>query len=260
MINKVKDILGVIMSSVFKTKMCVNKVVILSDIHFPYNSIELTELALELIKDIQPTEIIINGDGCDMNGASTHLNYEKDSYTIKHEIGILNEYIQRLREASPKSKIVYVGCNHVSLRLERLVLENRHLEGFFNPDILIKCDEYVEYNEPYFPLNNLKVGIIHGFAGNKYCAGAYTDKYLHDLIVGHSHTIQQYTSNNGVKCYVVGAMCKKDMKYLKKRPTRLVQAFAVLELYNDVDYNLINIELFCNKIYYNGVEYEYKKD
>lgn len=101
--------------------------------HHPFNCSKSWALFLNIISDIEPDEIIINGDFEDFFAVNMYGPKHPDIvHTLETEIASVNLALDQIQESSPKSKIIYGFGNH-AVRLERFVLDKVPLfYNFFN--------------------------------------------------------------------------------------------------------------------------------
>lgn len=90
---------------------------IVSDVHIPYHARKELYMALSWLKEQEIDTLILNGDIIDACEISTH---EKswDVRPLWHEIKILHNFLDDLRDNFPTQKIIYKLANH-ERRLKR---------------------------------------------------------------------------------------------------------------------------------------------
>lgn len=233
------------------------KAICLFDLHIPYNDKELTDKTLKLIKANNFDEIILGGDAIDCNQLSKFVCYESKQLQLNEELKLLKDFIIELKKISD-AKIIYLGCNHFVDRLNRILYENSITEFVNIKDYVEKelgVDEYVDYNVPYFPFNQNKVACIHGFKHSKYFTAQYTQLYTYDIVCGHTHTFQRYSSENGVNGYGVGCMCE-DMAYMRNKPVRWRKGVCIINYNKYLDEHFIEmLEYKKGTLFYKGDYY-----
>lgn len=236
----------------------IKNALIFGDLHMPYHSEHCLNILKDILKEHKFDEVIMAGDIIDASELGKHLNYEEVILPIWKEIEMFKEFTEELKGLAKKSKITLLGCNHFSERLTRLKCENPQFKKITKSleELGVKFDQEVPYNEVYFPFNQRQIGVIHGNEHSKYFTEKYSRKYNHSLIAFHTHTFQRYSSELKTDFYGIGCMCKLDMQYLRKRPSRWVNGFAVLNY--DTQYRKPFVE--CVEIkdryaYYHGKVY-----
>ena len=178
-------------------------IVVLGDMHFPKHCQKSIDIALETISQLQPQQIILNGDTVDLLAVSRYPKDIRHSYTLLDERNAYQEFLSNLIEVSNGARIVETHANHsgngtdgrwfryLSERLgelsslpdiqEKLSYQNVFLGDF--KDVVEHCD-YVEI------CPNLIV--THGDVVRKnggYSARGMIDKYYQSLIMGHTHRL-----------------------------------------------------------------------
>lgn len=96
------------------------KIGLISDVHIPYHDKSALKRALHYIRDYNPDVLVMNGDLADFFAVSF---WEKDPRVrdFSGEIKACREFIQVIRKAFPKTKIIYKIGNH-EYRYERYLM------------------------------------------------------------------------------------------------------------------------------------------
>lgn len=178
-------------------------VVVMNDMHFPMHCQKTIDVALTVIDELQPKQIVLNGDTVDMLSVS---RFPKD---IRHQYNLLDEriayhkFLDSLIRISPGSEIFETHSNHsgngidgrwfryLSERLgelasipeiaEQLSYENVFLGSYKDK---VKHVDFVEVGTELI--------IAHGDVVRKhggYSARGVLDKFFHSMIVGHTHRL-----------------------------------------------------------------------
>lgn len=208
---------------------------LMSDLHFCYEDkhcVDIFYQIAEVIKD-EIDELIDLGDGINNNSLSKFIDIEPQQFTLIEEIEAYRNHINKLKGILKEStKFVVLQDNHFHLRKERWLAENPMLKGLI-PDLSPLFDEEVEHGVPYMPFGQHRVGLIHGISYCKFFTKQHIEQYGIDIICGHTHTMQLYTSSSGrqnvnpIRSYGVPCM-SIHQRYVQGRPTRQVCGFAVL--------------------------------
>jgi len=98
-----------------------SRVLIISDIHIPYEDYRAIELLWHFIDIYHPDRIIIAGDLIDFYKASKFLLHPDYGQTIKNEISQARQFLQKLREKVPNITIDFIEGNH-DFRLQKYLL------------------------------------------------------------------------------------------------------------------------------------------
>jgi len=130
-------------AKVFKLPTGIKKVLLISDLHIPYQDNKAIAAAMQDGIDEEVDCVFINGDAADFYQLSFH---EKDprKTSIPNEIQAAKMFFASLRKAFPKATIYYIPANHEH-RLERYLRvkapELLDMEEF-RLDILFNCRGY----------------------------------------------------------------------------------------------------------------------
>lgn len=211
-------------------------VVVLSDMHFPMHCEKTCNIALETIRQLQPKEIILNGDTVDMLSVSRFPKDIRHQYTLLDERNAYQQFLRDLISVSNGASIVETSANHsgngiegrwfryLSERLcelaclpelqEQLSYQNVFL-GDFQESV-----QYVDYVEVCSDLVVLHGDVVRKNGG--YSARGMLDKYYQSLIMGHTHRLgmtAQRMPGIGTKpekqiyAWEMGCMCNLDPVY-----------------------------------------------
>ena len=202
-----------------------SKILILSDLHFPYQHNEGITLALKygLEKDVNC--ILINGDLFDFATISRH---ERDwrSRTVFDEFESVKTFLKGLRDAFPSAKIIYKLGNHDE-RFEKY-LYAKAPEIFdcvdFKLEILLKLGELrIEIVKDKLPIHIGKLTVLHGHelaggsGGVNPARGAFV-KTLSNILIGHFHKTSNHveTTMHGdvISVHSQGCLCGMNPLYM----------------------------------------------
>lgn len=201
-------------------------VIFLSDLHFPYQDADLVRSALDLIRDLRPDRVVLNGD---LNDFFQLSRFNKDGSRIddlQDEIDQANDFRAAVREASPEAIIDETEGNHdnrvisyvranaralASLRalepanlfLARELEINRHPGcGFLlRPDFLVKHGTFVRGEAGASAKAELLASGISGISGHVHRLATYRRA---------GYVTRQWTEQ--------GCLCRIDPDYIPGRP------------------------------------------
>ena len=117
------------------------------DIHFPFEHKPALEVFFQLVQHVQPDLIVVGSDAADFALIST---FDKDADLDEATDDVLDEFerhwnpfIHRLKEASPRSQLVYIWGNHerrirAFLNRQAPKFRKRILRDFTN---IIRCGD-----------------------------------------------------------------------------------------------------------------------
>ena len=197
-----------------------------TDEHHPYQDDKAIALALKIVNEFDPTEIVVGSDGMDFYSIS---KFSKDPDRMKG--GSLQDEIdswvrtQRMWiDAAPNARRHYIPGNHED-RLKKYIWEHPELHGLdalqlpslleFDQLALSEIEDEVEFGD--------KLLVTHGSVVRKY--GAYTAKgelenqfYSISTMTGHTHRggMTMATGRKGmvqgIECF---CLCDLEPDYVK---------------------------------------------
>ena len=206
--------------------VAVNRLLILSDIHIPYHSIEAVTLALQYGKEKSVNGIMLNGDILDFYGLS---DYEKDpkKRRMSEELEMGRQFLKVLRREFDGVPIYYKLGNHEE-RYERY-LRRKAPEILdipeFRIDVILKFGEIgVELIDDKRIVHYGKLNIMHGhefgksvFSPVNPARGAYM-RAKDNCIIGHHHQTSSHSepTMNGkvINTWSTGCLCELHPTYM----------------------------------------------
>lgn len=200
-----------------------------SDLHAPLHDEAAMDISIQIMKDIYPSNIIINGDALDLTDFSDKFLASIECRNQTQEgINVVAAYLGKIRQVCPESKIVFLEGNH-SNRMRKAILKNvssaiglkraDNLEGYEALSIpnLLCLDslniEWQPYPEGEYWVNeNLR--FHHGESLN---LNKIVDEVTHCEVMGHNHkhllvsrTKHTYEGRKQVWVASFGCLCKTD--------------------------------------------------
>jgi predicted phosphodiesterase len=198
------------------------KMLVLSDIHFPYHDREALMIALREGKKQGVDSILLNGDILDFYQLS---KFTKDNRkpSVKAEIDIFRFFVDQLKQRFPEADIYFKLGNHEA-RLDRWIKDNAGMfDGLFNIDRIINFGEHgIEFLPDNIGVKFGKLNIIHGHEiragmGVVNIARTYFMKTQTNVLFGHWHQNQEYitrTMDGHVQgAWAQGCLCRLDAEY-----------------------------------------------
>lgn len=190
------------------------RVLILSDIHFPYHNAEALLLALKYgrLKDVDT--VILNGDILDCYQISRFLHDTK-KMSIKEEIAIWKSFALMLRKYFPLANIYFKEGNHEA-RVYKYMMQNAaEMADLMDFDYLMGFQEFhIHYlqNNLFIKLGSLN--ILHGHeiqGGGINVARSFYLKMSDNILFGHFHRTQEFIQNDMHKnirgAWATGCLC-----------------------------------------------------
>lgn len=232
------------------------RLLIISDLHFPFQDDLAVNAMLDYADEYRPDIIVLLGDVIDFYQISTFVkNPAKKS--VKAEIEETKKFLTELRHRFPDARIIYKTGNHED-RLEKYIFQKaREIHDLISdllPNELGLKDLKIEYMTEPFAIG--KLWFLHG---HEKPGGAYNPEYIcnviwqyvHDhFIVGHFHRKQQKTFKNisgdtfwtGALGYLAGEM---DYAILNK----WTQGFCTVDYSSNGHFRATNREILNGEIF-----------
>lgn len=192
-------------------------IVVLSDIHIPFQDNKAVRCALDFIRGEQPDIIVLNGDVLDMFMLSRFTKGE--GRNPMEEITMCREFLGELRKYS-NADIYYVIGNHET-RLEHYVLNKAPELASLIEDVfsIIKVSDFNIRGCASLTVNNTFV-FKHGtLLGNK--AGLSAIKEMENSYMsgctGHTHRLCKYIARKAGRKFVwleSGCLCDLNPEYV----------------------------------------------
>jgi len=240
----------------WKLPTSIKRVLLLSDIHIPYQDNNAIETALNYGKKEKIDAIFINGDLVDMYQASFH---EKDpnKRSIADELEDCRTFFKGLRKAFNGIPIYYIPGNH-ELRLERyLRVKAPELLDVaeFKLDILLRVAEnkieYIPYGTKcYFGKLMVTHGDVMKGAGGVNPARTLFLRLKRHAICGHFHRTTENTAKvfdgDVIVTYSTGCLCELEPGYMEQNEHN--HGFAIVEMEKEM-FTIQNKKIVNGKVY-----------
>lgn len=223
----------------FKTVIAIN------DQHVPYQDDIANKLVFKFIKYIKPDEVQIMGDLVDFWQISKFLGDPNRKQTIQQDLDLTVEYLEELRDLSPKSKITLHYGNHL-LRLKKFIWANAgQLDSIRSLDLkyLLNCDKLkittIESEEGYITIG--KLVFTHGTVISQdsgMTARRNIQKYGLSVICGHTHrlgSIYKTDLRGIVGGWENGCLCELSLiKEWGREIANWQNGFSIIDYHDDL--------------------------
>ena len=168
----------------------------------PIHDTKALDVALQIIKDSKPDQVILNGDNLDLPMLGRFAQENTFAQTLNATLDYVHNFLAQIRANAPDTKIVYLAGNH-ELRLSKYIMQ--YAEKLYGvrqagttekvltiPFLLNLADVECEYKSGY-PANqywiNQRLKAIHGSlvrpAGKT--AAAIVNQEETSTLFGHIH-------------------------------------------------------------------------
>jgi len=235
-----------------------SRVLILSDLHFPYQDNKAIRTALKFGKEKDVNCILINGDLIDFANISRH---ERDwrMRTISQEFESVRNFLKMLRSHFPKCKIVFKEGNHDERWEKFLYLKAPEIfdDSEFTLEARLKLGELkIDIVKDKLPVRIGKLNVLHGHelqgGGGVNPARATFLKTIDNVLIGHVHRSSQHTEPTFAGDVIVttsqGCLC--GMYPMFARVNKWNHGFSYVE--HDIktgEYILQNLKIIKGKVY-----------
>lgn len=202
------------------------RVLIISDLHFPYQDNKAITAALKYGLKKKVNAILINGDLIDFASISRH---EKDwRQRMPHEeFEATRQFLVELRKAFPKANIVYKEGNHCERWMKWLYVKAPELfnDPEFRLDVRLRLGELkIQYVGDRRPVNIGKLTVLHGHetfggSGGVNPARSMFLKMVDNVLVGHFHRTSSHVERTAKKKVIsvqsMGCLCTLNPYYMR---------------------------------------------
>jgi hypothetical protein len=199
-----------------------NCVVVLGDLHCPYLDERAFSVAWQIIHDLKPSAVVLNGDNLDCYQVSRYSQDPKRKLQFQDDLDNCKSAIYQLHFASPSSVFYYTEGNH-ERRLTDWKWKNPEvasLDALTIPALL----DFEKYKVQWVPeRERLTFGdwlITHGTACRQkagYTAHAMIDRFGCSGVSNHVHRLAQVNRSvwKQQRTWVEnGCLCSLEMEYL----------------------------------------------
>jgi len=235
-----------------------SRILIISDLHFPYQNNEAITLALDYGKEKKVDCILINGDLIDFATISRH---EKDwrSRNVVQEFEAVKSFFKTLRDHFPQTKIVYKYGNHDERYEKYLYAKAPEIFDMpeFQLEIILKLGELkIDIVKDKRPIIVGKLTVLHGHElfgmGGVNPARATFTKTMEDTLVGHYHRTSSHSeptmNNRLINVHSQGCLCEMHPLFAPINKWNLGFAYVELNIKTG-EYFLENKKIVNNKVY-----------
>lgn len=201
------------------------KVLLLSDIHLPYHSIEALTAVFDYAKKEKPDAVLLNGDTIDFFGLSRYCK-EPGKRSFSGELATFKEFFDILKKTF-KCKIYFKLGNHEERYNHFLWMKAGELDGVdeFKLEEIIKARaEGIEVigNKRIIKAGDLNIVHGHEFGGSIFSpvniARGLFLRAKTSAIQGHNHQTSEHTESNMngkiTTTWSTGCLCELHPAYL----------------------------------------------
>ncbi len=207
------------------------KIAFPTDEHFPFQDDQAREVAMMIVQDFEPHQLILGSDGLDFYDIS---DFDKDPARVKidlqKEIDLWKEGVREWTMAAPGATKRYLPGNHED-RLRRYLwrhpeiasleaLSLSSLLDFQGLGITWSEHEYLQAEINYYDRLAVRHGrYVRQGSGMSARAELEADRYGISIMTGHTHrggTVHAATRNGMVTGQECFCLCKLDPPYMAR--------------------------------------------
>lgn len=233
----------------------VERVVCVADVHAPHHDRAAWATALSLVRELQPTRVVVLGDFMEVEAVSKHPKSTPDLVRLAEEFYTANVLLDELQDCAPGATWLYCEGNHES-RLSRFTNEMGALDGVMSLPESLYMIPRVDYHRSTGDLRGMTwvplsaqpfivsgVGYLHGvFEGvhHSYQHAAQLGPVCgaKHLIYAHMHAVQHATAPSGHQATCAGWLgnprAHTIASYVKGRPRPWSHAIVYQEIAGDL--------------------------
>ena len=231
------------------------KIVVLCDLHVPFEDKTAVEVAFKFCRDMQP-EIIVIHEWNDFYELSRFVKNPKKAtgYTLHEARETVWKYYGKLRKFCPNSRIIELGANHTK-RLQKYLQRNAHelcgLPEFRMENFM----EFKKFGIEYMKYFNYKKLFLfkHGDRVHKFSAYTAKNEFESEGMSGasgHTHRLGQFyrtlrgSEYTWMEC---GCLCNLDQEYMEGRIADWQHGVGLV-MFEGKEFRAIPLPIIENKI------------
>ena len=239
--------------------MSTSRILVISDLHFPYHSVQAITSALKYGKEKDVNGILILGDLMDFAMISRHER-EWRQRKPHEEFEMARSFLQVLRDEFPKAMIVFKEGNHDERWEKWLYVKAPELFG--DPEYTLETrlrlgELKIQIVKDRRPVQIGKLTMLHGHempggSGGVNPARSTFLKTISSVVVGHYHRTSSHveTSFSGdvISVQSIGCLCTLTPYYM--RINKHNHGFAYID--HDIktgEYRMENLKIIKGKVY-----------
>jgi predicted phosphodiesterase len=233
------------------------RLLVLSDIHIPYHSIEALTCAFDYAKGEKPDAILLNGDTLDFFGLSKFVKDPKKR-SVAHELEAFKSLMDIIKKVF-NAKIYYKMGNHCE-RYEHFLWMKAHelvgIDEFDFSNIIKARSEGIEIIKDKRVIKAGDLSIIHGheFGGGLFSpvnvARGLFMKGKVSAMQGHSHVTSENTEldmdGKMITTWSVGCLCELNPQY-RPLANKYNHGFAIVDI-DGQNYEVRNKRIHKGKV------------
>lgn len=236
-----------------------DRILWISDIHFPNHDEQALTVALEYGLDNNANCIVIGGDLLD-NAPFTRFTTPPDKKKAREYFDMAIDFLAALRANFPEALIVYMEGNHDRWYTDWLINNCAVIfdDPYYQLEARLGLDEFeIEFLKENVMVKAGKLPMLHGhtiirgiFAPVNAARGAYL-RSKHNLLIGHTHQVSMHSekdiSGKATKTWSTGCLCVVPPAY-DPHNTKQTHGFAWITTQKGGDFTVNNFEIIDGRI------------
>lgn len=237
-----------------------NRILWLSDIHFPNQDNEALSVAIKYGKDNDANCIVLGGDVLDNTPFTSFLHAPFNKNDVRDWFDMAEQFIQILRREFPNALILWIEGNHDQW-YERYLIKNSPVlfgDEYYQLENRLHLSNYgVRYLRQNIICKAGKLDMLHGhtivkgvFSPVNAARGAF-NKAKSSLIIGHCHQTSEHTESNLrgdiITCFSTGCLCTLKPDY-DPHNTKHNHGFAFIEVGEKGHFKVSNRRIYNGEL------------
>jgi predicted phosphodiesterase len=232
------------------------RLLVLSDIHIPYHSIQAITASFDYAKKEKPDAILLNGDTLDFFGLSRYAKDPKGR-SFAHELKTFQEFIEIIKKQF-NAKLYFKVGNHEERYFHFLWMKAHEIVGveeFELENIIHARAEGIEIIKDKRIIKAGDLNIVHGheFGGSVFspvniARGLFLRGKV-SAMQGHNHQTSEHTESNMngdiTTTFSTGCLCELHPAYLPINKWN--HGFAIIDI-DDQYFDVRNKRIFKGKV------------
>lgn len=244
----------------FKLPIADNNILMISDLHIPYQVNEAVESAIEYGVKHKVNTVFINGDLIDFHLLS---RFESDprKRSVKDEFDAVTQFLEYLRFKLPKANVYWLKGNHC-VRYEKWLMTKApmlFMDDYYKLEDRLNLAKFrVKIIDDFVLVRMGKLFVTHGhlllkgvFAPVNAARGVFM-KAKESCIIGHVHKVSEHQETtldgSAVITYSTGCLCELCPDY-SPFANNYMHGFAHIRTEPNGDYHVRNYKIINGKIY-----------
>jgi predicted phosphodiesterase len=231
------------------------RVVCIADVHSPHHDARAWATALALVRELDPTRVVLLGDFMEIESVSQHPKSRPDLVRLAEEFYAANVLLDELQDCAPSASFLYLEGNHEA-RCSRFANELGALDGLMSVAEGLYIQPRSEYRRSTDDLRGMTwvslsmqpfvvagVGYLHGVFEGIHHAMQHASQLgpvcgAKHLVYAHLHAVQHATAPSGHQATCAGWLgdqrARTIQSYVKGRPRPWSHAVVYQEIDGDL--------------------------